>query len=408
MAENTPDIRFHEFRENWKCIKIDDVITEKKRPIVLDDDTTYQLITVKRRNEGVVSRGFLKGKQILVKNYFEVKVGDYVISKRQVVHGANGIVPEKLDGAIVSNEYLVATENDNITTEFLTLISKLPAMYKKFFISSYGIDIEKLVFDVDDWKKRTLSIPDTDEQKKITAFFENFDKLHADEQQKYDRLVNFKKSMLDKMFPKDDAKVPAIRFGGFSGEWKPFKLGDLGKCYSGIGFPDKEQGGSVGIPFYKVSDMNNRGNECEMTNANNYVTTEQVMRNRWKPISKVPAIVFAKVGAAIMLNRKRLALFPFLIDNNTMTYIFDNTWDTYFGKTTFDKIDLTTVVQVGALPSYNSCDVEAIEIHLPLDFQEQVKIGKFFRNLDAQITLQHKKLQKLTNIKKAFLEKMFL
>lgn len=408
MAKNTPDIRFNGFVEEWKHHKIGDVITEKKSPVVLDDNTTYQLITVKRRNEGVVSRGFLKGKQILVKNYFELKAGDYVISKRQVVHGANGIVPEKLDGAIVSNEYLVAIANSDITTEFLTLISKLPDMYKKFFISSYGIDIEKLVFDVDDWKKRKLYIPDTDEQNKIASFFKVFDKLYFAELQRYDKLVNFKKSMLDKMLPKDGEKVPTVRFEGFNGEWKPFKLGDLGKCYSGIGFPDKEQGGNVGIPFYKVSDMNNRGNECEMTNANNYVTTEQVMRNRWKPISKVPSIVFAKVGAAIMLNRKRLALFPFLIDNNTMTYVFDNTWDTYFGKTTFDKIDLTTVVQVGALPSYNSCDVEAIEIHLPLDFEEQVKIGKFFLNLDKSINLQHQKIQKLTNIKKAFLEKMFL
>jgi len=91
MAENTPDIRFGGFADDWKHSKIGDVITEKKRPVGLGDNITYQLITVKRRNEGIVSRGFLKGKQILVKNYFEVKAGDYVISKRQVVHGANGV-----------------------------------------------------------------------------------------------------------------------------------------------------------------------------------------------------------------------------------------------------------------------------------------------------------------------------
>ena len=234
MAENTPDIRFNGFVEDWKHPKISDVITEKKRPVVLDDNTTYQLITVKRRNEGVVSRGFLKGKQILVKNYFELKAGDYVISKRQVVHGANGIVPEKFDGAIVSNEYLVAIANSDITTEFLTLISKLPDMYKKFFISSYGIDIEKLVFDVDDWKKRKLSIPDTDEQNKIAAFFKGFDKLYSAELQRYDKLVNFKKSMLNKMFPKDGTKVPEVRFDGFREEWRKIEFSKIAEVKRGL------------------------------------------------------------------------------------------------------------------------------------------------------------------------------
>lgn len=106
-------------------------------------------------------------------------------------------------------------------------------MYKKFFVSSYGIDIEKLVFDVDDWKKRELSIPDTNEQKKINAFFNVFDKLHAAEQQKYDKLTSFKKSMLDKMFPKDGAKVPEVRFDGFSGEWNSHKLEDIADIVGG-------------------------------------------------------------------------------------------------------------------------------------------------------------------------------
>ena len=205
----------------------------------------------------------------------------------------------------------------------------------------------------------------------------------------------------------ENTKKPAIRFAGFSEAWEQRKLGDIGKCQSGIGFPDAEQGGKIGIPFYKVSDMNNYGNEQEMTCANNYVTDEQIIRKNWKPIMEVPAVIFAKVGAAIMLNRKRLCHFPFLLDNNTMAYKFGEKWDTNFGKTLFEKIDLTELVQVGALPSYNATDVENIDIKIPTDMNEQRVLGQYFSNLDNLITLHQRKYEKLSNVKKSMLEKMF-
>ena len=181
--------------------------------------------------------------------------------------------------------------------------------------------------------------------------------------------------------------IPEIRFEGFTDTWEQRKLGEIGKTQSGIGFPDKEQGGTEGIPFFKVSDMNNQGNENEMLTANNYVSKEQIERKKWKPIEDVPAIMFAKVGAAIMLNRKRIVRSSFLLDNNTMAYIFDNSWNANFGKTMFETINLPKYAQVGALPSYNSSDIENINIIIP-NKEEQEKIGTFFKNLDDTIALQ--------------------
>lgn len=207
------------------------------------------------------------------------------------------------------------------------------------------------------------------------------------------------------MTKKSDA--PAIRFKGFSDAWEQRKLGDIGKARSGVGFPDAEQGGVTGIPFFKVSDMNLDGNENEMTVANNYVTAEQIAVHRWSPITELPAIFFAKVGAAVMLNRKRLCRFPFLLDNNTMAYSLGSTkWDADFAKALFGTVDLTSLVQVGALPSYNAGDVESMEIYLP-SLLEQEQIGGFFKQLDTLITLHQRKFEKLTNVKKSMLEKMF-
>jgi type I restriction enzyme S subunit len=197
---DVPEIRFKGFTEKWERRTLGEIVTEIRRPIELRDEREYELVTVKRRNEGVVSRGKLKGKDILVKTYFELRSGDYIISKRQIVHGANGIVPQSLDKAIVSNEYLVAVGNERITTDFFALFSKLPHMYKKFFLSSYGIDIEKLVFDVDDWKKRYVVIPLLSEQQRISSFFQNLDSLITLQQRELDKLKNIKKACLERMF----------------------------------------------------------------------------------------------------------------------------------------------------------------------------------------------------------------
>ena len=205
----------------------------------------------------------------------------------------------------------------------------------------------------------------------------------------------------------DNEKKPALRFKGFTDPWEQRKLGELGKARSGIGFPDAEQGGKEGVPFYKVSDMNKAENEHEMVISNNYVTTEQITRRGWKPIDNVPAIFFAKVGAAVLLNRKRLCRFPFLLDNNTMAYSMDqNTLDADFAKTLFETIDLTSLVQIGALPSYNAGDVEDIKVSIPR-INEQKQIAAYFKNLDRLITLHQRKYEKLVNIKKSMLDKMF-
>ncbi|WP_263297093.1 restriction endonuclease subunit S [Ligilactobacillus salivarius] len=172
--------------------------------------------------------------------------------------------------------------------------------------------------------------------------------------------------------------------------WEQRKLGEVGKTQSGVGFPNKEQGGHQGIPFFKVSDMNNEGNEFEMKISNNYVTEIQITNRKWKPISGVPAVIFAKVGAALMLNRKRLVKVPFLIDNNAMAYIFNKKWDPYFGKILFDTLNLPRYAQIGALPSFNGSDIENIKVMLP-SLEEQQTLSQFFQNINSLIALHQRK-----------------
>lgn len=140
--------------------------------------------------------------------------------------------------------------------------------------------------------------------------------------------------------------------------------------------------------------MNTPGNEYELVASNNYVTAEQIARMGWRPINQVPAIFFAKVGAAVMLNRKRLVNEPFLLDNNTMAFSMDSSLlDTQFGRSLFERLDLTSLIQVGALPSFNSSDVESISVSLPSTMNEQRQIGQYLYDLNTLITLHQCKCQ---------------
>ena len=405
--QQEPRLRFQGFAGAWEEKKIGEILSEVRRSIYLEDSEKYQLVTVKRRNEGVVSRGYLLGKDILVKNYSQLKTNDYLISKRQIIHGANGIVPSELDNAIVSNEYLVVVSNNDVRTEFLTLVSRTPSMYRKFLLSSYGVDIEKMVFNVEDWKSREITLPSLPEQTHLSLFFRRLDSQIAESRAVLEKSRQLKKAMLAKMFPANGEKIPKIRFKGFEGEWERNELGCLGYCLSGIGFSENEQGGANGIPFFKVSDMNLSGNEVYLRKANNYVTQEQIDKQRWQVIQQLPCIFFAKVGAALLLNRKRLVNTPFLLDNNTMAFILDSSLDNYFMKTLFDTIDLPALAQIGALPSINAKDIEKNIVFIPTP-KEQTAIGNFFRQLDETIALQSAEVEKLNQLKKGLLAAMLV
>ena len=243
---------------------------------------------------------------------------------------------------------------------------------------SCGSTFESL--NSDNIKNAEVKIPTTAEQIKIGGYFQQLDNL----------ITLHQRQPFSHSTPDISLSVQLIH-PFYTSSWEQRKLGDIGKARSGVGFPDADQGGVTGVPFFKVSDMNLDGNENEMIVANNYVTAEQIADHRWSPITELPAIFFAKVGAAVMLNRKRLCRFPFLLDNNTMAYSLSPTkWDADFAKALFGTVDLTSLVQVGALPSYNAGDVESMGIYLPSLF-EQEQIGAFFKLLDNLITLHQRK-----------------
>jgi len=382
-------LRFKGFSGAWEEKKIGEILSEVRRSIYLEDSEKYQLVTVKRRNEGVVSRGYLLGKDILVKNYSQLKTNDYLISKRQIIHGANGIVPSELDNAIVSNEYLVVVSNNDVRTEFLTLVSRTPSMYLKFLLSSYGVDIEKMVFNVEDWKSREITLPSLPEQTHLGLFFRRLDSQIAESRAVLEKSRQLKKAMLAKMFPANGEKIPKIRFKGFEGEWKTRSLRDVLEIErKGKAQYQKLQAGNV--PYLDAEFLN--GGVKILTDAVSDVDVNDILII-WdgSNAGKVYTGFNGVLGSTLKSYRTNadcssMFLYQELVRNAEV--IFSQYRTPNIPHVIKDFSDEYNFL----MPSYT----------------EQTAIGNFFRQLDETIALQTAEVEKLNQLKKGLLAAMLV
>jgi len=202
-GETQPRLRFPEFQNAapWKLKKIGSMLVETPRPIELADETEYRLVTVKRRYGGLVLRGVMKGREILVKSQFVVRTGDFLISKRQIVHNACGLVPDELDGSVVSNEYSVLTPKADCSIEFFSWFAMQPSVSASFMNCSVGIVIEKMLFKLPAWLKQEFLFPTLPEQHRIATCLSSLDALIAAETQKHAALQRHKRGLMQQLFP---------------------------------------------------------------------------------------------------------------------------------------------------------------------------------------------------------------
>ena len=186
--------------------------------------------------------------------------------------------------------------------------------------------------------------------------------------------------------------------------WLAKELGDITQFSGGGAFKEIYQGESLGAyPFVKVSDMNLAGNERFLYKSNNWISDE--IRKEAK-IKLFPArsTVFAKVGAALLLNNRRQLIRETAIDNNMMAAIpsdCNHEFLYYFLQT----IDLKTIVQSGAVPSVNQSQMESIPVSTP-PLPEQKKIASILTSVDEVIENTQKRIGKLQDLKKATMNEL--
>lgn len=188
--------------------------------------------------------------------------------------------------------------------------------------------------------------------------------------------------------------------------WEVKKLGEIAKFKGGDGFSEDYQGLENGdYPFLKVSDMNLVGNELYITKANNYV--DSILQKELKyTLFPKETIIFAKVGAALLLNRRRVLTKDSIIDNNMMGSIVKNNFSFEYLYYILCSIDFANYVQTGALPSINQETIANIIIKTPKEKKEQEKIAKILSTLDKNIESTNRLIEKEKNIKKAMMQEL--
>lgn len=165
----TPGIpRLGQKPEGWTETTFGDVLQVVERRAEVHDDDIYQLVTAKRNRGGIVPRSKLLGRNILTKTQHLIRQGDFLISKRQIIHGACGVVPQELDGALVSNEYATLRVKDGLLLAFLRYFCHSVYFQQTCFQCSIGVDVEKMIFDMREWLEYRVFLPSLPEQQRIS------------------------------------------------------------------------------------------------------------------------------------------------------------------------------------------------------------------------------------------------
>jgi type I restriction enzyme S subunit len=171
--------RFKRFAgEEWKTYRLSDLLERVFRPVTLSDDAALDLISIRRRAGGLFFRGSFTAREFKTLDLNRIETGDFLVSKRQVTHGALAMVRQPFDGMHVSNEYVIFRSKapEKLYMPFLDWLSRSQRMWHMAYLASNGVHIEKLIFDAHDFLKEKIAIPPSlEEQQQIVDLLETSD-----------------------------------------------------------------------------------------------------------------------------------------------------------------------------------------------------------------------------------------
>ena len=395
-----PAIRFAGFTDPWEQRKLGELVVIERggspRPIdeyITDDTNGLNWVKIgdapslgryiSKTSEKIKPEGLSKTRQ--------VHPGDLILSN-SMSFGRPYIMA--IEGCIHDGWLLIRDEPKSFDPMYLCHMLGTPKMLNQYRMLASGSTVNNLNKEL--VSNASILMPCKSEQKVIGQFFNHLDDLITLHQRKYDKLVIFKKSMLEKMFPKDGESVPEIRFAGFTDPWEQRKLGEIVSI--GAGAPPSAF--SAGNFLYvKVDDLNESSHfqfdSAQRVDANTAV----------KPIRK-GSIIFAKRGAAILGNKVRVLGKTAYIDTNMMA-LEPRGVDADFLWLFINQTGLYRIADTSTIPQINNKHIEPYPVDIP-NMAEQQAIGTFFSRLDDLITLHQRKLELLQNIKKSLLDKMFV
>ena len=401
LSKKSPQLRFKGFTDDWEDRNLKDILREFSTKSKIENE--YRVLS--STNVGMEFRdGRVSGTSNL--GYKIIKNGDLVLSPQNLWLGNINI--NNIGTGLVSPSYKTFNFTD-IDSSFIKPQLRTPKMLEEYKNSStQGASVVRRNLEIDSFYQIKIATPSIKEQEKIGSFFKHLDSTISLHQRKLDLLKEQKKGFLQKMFPKNGAKVPELRFAGFADDWEERKLSSGLREYTDrvIVEDDKE--------YYQISVRNNFGGitlrGSKMGN--------KIGRKRQAKINltKYPqTLIFTRQtveqggigwvdkycdGAIVTENMPTISLDTSVFSKYFLTNLFQTR--IFYKNAILDNVEGGSA----QIAIHESKFLSSTLLFPNLD--EQEKIGQFFKQLDDTIDLHQRKLDLLKEQKKGFLQKMFV
>lgn len=382
MAEKNqvPEIRFAGFTDDWEQRKFEDIA-------IRSSTISAEAHLPRVEYEDIVSGTGQINKDISSKESSKAGVvfhpGDVLYGKLRP-YLQNWLLPS-FDGLAVGDFWVLQPQNTDSNFLYRLIQSQ---QFDKIANQSTGTKMPRA-----DWKlvsKTVFSVPAAiDEQAAIGSYFTVLDNLITLQQRKHTQLLNLKKSMLEKMFPKTGAVVPEIRFSGFTDNWEQRKVREVADRYDNLRIPVAANLRIPGsTPYYGANGIQDYVDGY--THEGEFILVAEDGANDLKnyPVKCVKGRIWVNNHAHVLQGKNEIA------DNKFLAFAIS-------------QADIESLLVGGGRAKLNAETLMEIDLLLP-EKPEQVSIGNYLTNLDNLITLHQRKLERLQDIKKSMLEKMFV
>ena len=395
----TPSIRFKGFTDPWEQRKFADITFlsgEKNK-----DNLPYESYSVTNENGFVPQNEQFENGGTMVtadkRMYYIVSKNSFAYNPARINVGSIGYY-DGSENVIVSSLYEVFKTSEDIDDRYLWHWFK-SNNFKKL-IEQYQEGGVRLYFYYDKLCMCSLPTPSIQEQIKIGRYFDNLDNLITLHQRKYNKLLNVKKSMLEKMFPKNESNIPEIRFKGFTDPWEQRKLGDLGSLKNGMNFSKD----AMGHGYAFVNLQNIFGNN--VVDVKSLGLAEASEKQLLEYSLQKGDVLFVRSSVKLE-GVGEAALVAETLENTTYSGFIIRFRDEYglnndFKKFVFATKKVRDQIMSQATNSANKNISQSVLENLTFEItskDEQKQIGEYFSNLDSLITLHQCKCDYLIRLK---------
>lgn len=401
MSKKSPQLRFEGFTDDWEERKLGDVLSERNDQT--PETNEYPLMSFVQ-GKGVTPKGERYNRSFLVKDsekkYKKTELGDFIYSSNNLETGSIGF--NRTGKAVISPVYSIFESKKSRESQFIGIMSARKDFISKMVRFRQGVVYGQWRIHESDFLNIDMKMPNDKEQQLIISFFENIDKTIALHQRKLDLLKEQKKGYLQKMFPKNGAKVPELRFAGFADDWEERKLRDL---------LNKNSEKNKNLSVINVESVSNKTGFTKQTEqfedysvasadlSNYYVIREKQFAYNPSRIN-VGSIAYKDLGDEISV------VSPLYVSFSTKKVLNDGFLWNWFKTASFDA-QRQRLSEGGVRDTLSFNQLSEMNTMFPT-YPEQETIGSFFKQLDETIALHQRKLDLLKEQKKGFLQKMFV